>query len=241
MKPSDVIYWNQFSGKTELFMKSDMHNAKTCQIYEKNYYTEHLAEQLILDRKNEFTMRDYKFISTNLLENLSAPKMNKGKIRLTCIVKITEQTDDYLDISVTEIKEDVSHALPIGKIKLLRNLQTPINGIHAKAAVIIYDVAAGQGTQQTNMALGALAMAYGTYFLIKMDGDWQRIGKSYKDLLDIPGTQISLLTKENDTLKAKIFELNNALATITSNVHKEKLQLEKTIREQSRLISNGFF
>lgn len=61
MKPNDIIYWNQYSGLTELCTNSDMKHAKQVVVYNQVFYTSYLVEKLMLDEKNEFSIKDNNF------------------------------------------------------------------------------------------------------------------------------------------------------------------------------------
>lgn len=161
--------------------------------------------------------------------------MTPGKKRLICVVKLNEKTDKYLNISLSEIKNNTETI--IGWIKLCRNISEPINNIKGKSAIIIHDVAGLKGSQLTNAALGALALAYGTYILVKMDGDWERIGKSYKDLTNDSKSQIKKLMQENSKLKTQNYELNQKILGIKKDYTTEKQKMQLSIRMQKNMIS----
>lgn len=233
IRPQDVLYWNQLSGLTECFNKTDMQHAKNIEIFSMTYNVEKIVQHLLIDGSAEFSIRDNFFSTHNLLQNINAPKLKQGKIQLKDVFKIEEKTDDYIDISLTEKLSDEKEYV-VGKIKLIRNA-TLINDVKCKAAVVIYDVIPIKPTIYTMKALGAMAMALGAYVLIKKTCDWDRIIESVTDT-EKHDNYSKLLIKLSNLEKANI-ELTKKVQDITISYQNQIGLLKKQIRSQNKLIN----
>ena len=231
MKPREVIYWNQYSGMTEPFSSSDMKYAKEVTVCDQIFDTKRLVEKLLADEENRFSIDE----AASFFDAFT-PKMKPVKTKLLCAAEIVEITDDYIDIDVNYSMAGAHES--VGKIKLLRKLDDPINGYVGKAAVIIHDVQPCY-LSVPNHALGALAMAYGAYILVKMDGKWERINKSFQEEYSSPDmTAFKNMEKENVRLKNEIYELKERLKDKSEEKTISKIKYEETISEQRNIIKD---
>lgn len=133
MKPSDVIYWNKFSGRCEYYNPGDMKNAKYITIYGKDYVTEHLVEHLFMDRKVQFNGSTHiRKLSNNIFYmSLLAQHFSMNQyVPLRLTVKLKKQKTNELIIEVSE-QIDTAEVLLLGIIRIIRNT-TSINGENAK-------------------------------------------------------------------------------------------------------------
>lgn len=219
MKPEDIIYWNQFSGLTESFSKTDMRLVKTINVYGFSKHTDLLVQQLLNDGEISFEKR-VQFIPRNIF----APKMHEGKLKCKLTLRLKEKTDTYIDTCLSEYTDTTDTECVVGWIKFVNKINNPINCVKGKCATIIHDVSLLTGSVEANSALGILATAFGAYLLGKMDGDWQRIGKSYRDVIYSP-------IDENKALKAEIEKLKNDFFI-------EKTQFETKISNYKNTINN---
>lgn len=233
MKYSQIIYWNQFSGLTERFTARDMKNAKEIQVYGHVYSTEPIIEDILLEGEHIFSIHENDDQQT-LYDLLFVPKMRKGRIRMALRVRLEKRTEDYLDVSVAESLDGDEYVL-IGWIKVVKHIDGPINGIDGKAAIIIHDVGTLLGSNAANAALGTMAMAFGSYLLGIKDGDWQRVGKSYKDMLgkEEPKSEIEKLKAENVTLKNQLADAKR----VQESVLRERDQKIETLQRDLKRVT----
>lgn len=241
MKPSEIIYWNQFTGLTESFNKTDMRFAKDVSVYGIEKHTDVVIQHFLNEGEVFFQKRFEVRTPTPF-----APKFREGKIKCKLALKLKEKTDTYIDTCLTEIRDDYGDELIVGWIKLVNNITEPINSVKGKSAVIVHDVSPQAmfcSTEASN-ALGALAMALGAYLFGIVDGDWQRVGKSYRDIIHNP-------VDENKALKAKIENIKNdffnertqyetRIAKYQSQINSLRSQLKENTRtiekQKSRII-----
>ena len=236
MKYSQIAYWNQFSGKTEAFSARDMKCGKTVTIYDNSIQTEAIVERILLDGEYVFSIRG---AIAPLVPY--GPRMAEGKYQQRIRVRLEERTDIYLELSLCECvgeKEDYHH---IGSIRLTNKVEgNRINDVPCRSAVIIHDVKMGAGTFYANRALGTLAVAFGAYLLGVKDGDWDRIGKSYQDMLRSPADymiRIQTLEQENSKLKAKSYELEQQYNTSLNRKDRIIKSLQQELRDSSHTLA----
>ena len=173
------------------------------------------------------------FPTFNFLQDMNKPKMKQGKIQLQNTFKIEEKVDNHIDISLTEKLGDEKEYV-VCKIKLVRNT-TLVNDVKCKAAVIIHDVIPIKPTIYTMKALGAMAMALGTYILIKRTCDWDRIIEAATDT-EKADNYSKLLIKLSNLEKTNT-ELTKKIKDITTSYQNQIGLLEKQIRSQNKLIN----
>lgn len=231
MKPADIIYWNQFSGVTESFSNTDMRLAKTVNVYGFSKHTDLLVQQLLNDGEISFEKR-----SQPVLTNIFAPKINEGKIQYKLTLKLKEKTDTYIDTYLTEYIETYDTEFIIGWIKFVNKIDNPINSVKGKCAAIIHDVSLLTGSTEANAALGTLTIAFGAYLLGRMDGDWQRIGKSYKDMIYDPSDENKALKAEIEKLKNNFFIKKTQFETKISNYKNTINDLNRKLKETTTTI-----
>lgn len=231
--PHDVLYWNQLSGVTEYFNQTDMQCAKNIEIFAMTYDVGKMIQHLLIDGSIDFSLRKNFFPTLNFLQNMNTPKMKQGKIQLQDTFKIEEKNDNYIDISLTEKLGDEEKYV-VGKIKLVRNT-TLVNDVKCKAAVIIHDVIPIKPTVYSMKALGGMAMALGTYVLIKRTCDWDRIIESATETEKVANYSKLLIKLSN--LEKTNTELTKKIKDITTSYQNQIRLLEKQIRSQNKLIN----
>lgn len=242
MKPTEIIYWNQYSGLTEPCQKSEMHNARDVTIYNAQYKVDYLAQSIFIDGEYLFTIKSRdlgQFASPTeyRLHVSGKPKMVDSPIVMSCKINLVEKTDDYLDFQLTEQIGTNNNPVKIGMIKLLRHLTEKINGYSGKAAIIIHDVTMNKGTHQTLLALGQLAMSLGLYVFAILDGEWERVWKDYNDDYKNPDRQRKPLTQQLADKSNELFELKMRFDELQKESEKQIRQLQQKIREQTGQIA----
>lgn len=230
MMLTDILYWNQYTSLVEPFKGSDKRNAKNVRVYDRTFMTKAIAEKLFLDGELTFktknTLRNMINNPAQLMETALTEPMAINRFRIFELHVVKETVaDDSVDFFLEE-SYDEEEAVPVGWLKLQRNLQTPIGGHRGKSAVIIHDVAMNSGTMQANQALGTLACAMAVYVLWHLDGDWERIGKQEKDLDADPELLIQRLKQEISTKDALIAELRAELGKARTEI-KIRVDAEK--------------
>lgn len=241
MKPSDIIYWNQLSGLTETFSKTDMRYKKIVNLFGRKYATDGILKKLFIDRTLQFSMRNPEMLCEPFAlfaYMMSTPEIRRkeGKnTKVICDIDIVEETDDYLEIRFTEyINEVVPDTPPLAYIKFERNLKEKVNGLSGKIAVIIHDVRSPGGTQTTNSALGAMALALGAYIGGVFDGYWERITNKYKDIYEDNSQEIiSSKTRQASDLEFRLKQLAERYAELKKHDQEEIARLEKSLRIKS--------
>ena len=234
MKYSQIIYWNQFSGLTERFTARDMKNAKEIQIYSHVCNTEPIIEDILLEGEHVFSVHENGAPQT-LYDLLFVPKMHEGRISKALRVRLEKKTDDYLDVSVAESLDETEYTL-IGWIKVVKHIDKPINGISGQAAVIIHDVGTLLGSNAANAGLGTMAMAFGAYILGIKDGDWDRVGKSYRDMFgkEEPKSEIEKLKAENVALKNQLADAKRAQESVLRERDQKIETLQRDLKRVMR-------
>lgn len=248
MKPSEIIYWNQLSGLAEYFSKTDMRYKKIVNLFGRDYTTNGILKKLFIDRTLRFNKKNPEMLfepMAMLSYALMNPKMRKN-MEVICDINIVEETEDYFEVSFTEYIDEVEPNIePLAYIKFQRNLTEPIKGLRGKIAVIIHDVRSPGGTQTTNSALGAMALAFGAYIGGVFDGYWERITNKYKDIYeDTSGETISQLRQKVSLLESELAECKKSYEKLSriydvevSTRNTQKRKSDSIIANQNRKIA----
>lgn len=213
MKPSDVMYYNTSTGLCEPYNKNDMRFGKSLRIYGSEKQTVHIVNRLILegflDFKTRIRLWDYAAqpFYDLLVHRYYSPQ---DVVDLSLHIERTRMDDSNLEIEITE--DNGTRKTIVGHITIRKNLKRSFRGYLCKGVSIIDPGNLNDRnricSRLADDALSAVAMACAAYLLVMCDGDWESIGKGWKDTYTINKEKVGELEQQNSGLRQAIGEIS---------------------------------
>ena len=244
----DIVYWNKATGFSEPCTRSDMKFTKFFTSFNREYNTDRIAEKLILDNQVsgfKLTISQPTFINTMPLMVITKTNYIPSVIKISVTFKIIERTEDRITIEEIERvsfdndcgkREEINNK--VAKIDFIRK-PLEVEGKTYKGGIVIYDVSDNcVGNPDTKTAIGSFALGVGLYYLIKLDGEWERLDSLNKDEYKTEQEKeedwkalAQRYQKERDTYKKSIDELAKRHNQVVKDLQGQIRMLKDTIAE----------
>ena len=249
MKPQEVIYYNEYSGKTELCTRADVKHGQSISTEYGTVYPLSLTEKLLIDGEFRFTLHGI----TMDLDDYRAgkPKMSPDPVIREAVFKLISKSDTCIRISLTEYYNDKG-LLPVGCISFEKKPNCEINGVKGNAIIRIYDVNIGASWHfESNHLLGRIALAVGLYLFVDINGKWGKyknignfvdisLDEQTKQLKDQMEDVAKSIKQDNEIIKAKQDEVKQSQNEMTNiieqrfdNIDNELSQIHRSIIDLS--------
>ena len=226
MKPEEVVYYNEYSGLTELCNQANVNKGRYIDGNGKSFLTSDVAHMLYLDGK--FSIPIYK-PKIDVLDFLDGkPKKNPGEKVYEAVFSIEERTSTYLTIRLDESFDNTLKTL-VGRIQFKKERDVCINNVSGNALIRIYDVIYLAGAEETQRLLGAFATNVGLYLFVDLNGEWET--------LDYSGTFINVANNElqkrilqsTERAKTDILSSNDKIMAGISEIEAEQKETKEIL------------
>ncbi len=241
----DIIYWNKATGFSEPCTRSDMKFTKCFTAFNREYNTDRIAEKLILDNQASgfrITLSP-SILNIAPLTAITNKVYNPSSIRINVTFKVIEKTEDKITVEEVEtvsFDSDKTEEIcnKVAKIDFIRK-PLEVKGKTYKGGIVIYDVSDNcVGNPYTKAAIGFFALGVGLYYLIKLDGEWERLDSLNKDEYKTEQEKeedwkalAQRYQKERDTYKKRIDDLAQRHNQVVKDLQGQIRMLKDIIAE----------
>lgn len=239
MRPKDIICKDLMMNSTKRMQNRQLTMADSLLIYDDEYGTPDLVQNLFLDRSlHFFARREIIDISQNPEFSLRILKDNPPDKSITLSMDISLSIDkDELSLFFMEHIEGFP-SITIGRTRIIRNLKEPMDGHKGRGAIIIDPCIKGDArfcSLEADGIVPTVSLGFGGYLLATMDGKWEDVEKDAR----VERAKDHIL--EDEDLKDKIHAFLEDMKGLKDEIRTDKKdakRLEATEKEAERLRSS---